>query len=492
MADLYINGTWTDAADGATRDVIDPADGSVLADVAEAGEADVNAAVDAARRAFDTGPWRGTTAGERAAVLRGVAARLREHRSALARVESLDTGKTTTEAETDVDDITAVFDYYADLAGKDTGRVVDTGVKGAISRIVYEPIGVCALIAPWNYPLLQMCWKLAPALAAGNTCVIKPSEVTPLATIELVRLISDTGIPAGVVNLLLGDGPGTGSPLVAHPGVDMVSFTGGVETGKRIMAACAADVKNVALELGGKNPNVVFDDADFDTALDYALNAVFFHSGQVCSAGARLIVHEAIHDRFVDELAERASRIRLGRGQDDGVEVGPLVSEAHRAKVEAHIATAMDEGAVLRCGGKRPEDPALADGFFLEPTIFDGCHRDMTIVREEVFGPVMSVETFTTEDEAVYLANDTEYGLAGAVWTADAGRAQRVAHRLRHGTVWINDYHPYVPQAEWGGFGKSGIGRELGPTGLEEYRESKHIWQNTEPAPMRWFRGGSN
>ncbi|THV40838.1 aldehyde dehydrogenase family protein [Glycomyces buryatensis] len=487
MADLYINGSWTGAADGGTRDVLDPADGSVLAHVDEAGKSDVDDAVGAARRAFDDGPWRTTTAGERATALRAIVDGLRTNREDLARIESLDTGKTIAEAETDVDDITAVFDYYADTAGKDEGRVVDTGVKGAISRIVYEPIGVCALIAPWNYPLLQMSWKLAPALAAGNTCVIKPSEVTPLATIELVRIIAATGLPAGVLNLLLGDGAGTGAPMTEHPGVDMVSFTGGLETGKRIMATCAADVKNVALELGGKNPNVVFDDADFDSAVDYALNAVFFHSGQVCSAGARLIIQENLHDRFVDELARRAARIKLGRGQDEGVEVGPLVSEAHRAKVERYIQTAKDEGALLRCGGKRPDDPALADGFFLEPTIFDRCDRTMTIVREEVFGPVLSVETFVSEDEAVFLANDTEFGLAGAVWTADAGRGQRVAQRLRHGTVWINDYHPYVPQAEWGGFGKSGIGRELGPTGLEEYRESKHIWQNTDPAPMRWF-----
>ncbi|MFD2858467.1 aldehyde dehydrogenase family protein, partial [Salininema proteolyticum] len=466
-----------------------PANAQPLAEVAEAASEDVDAAVRAAREAFDAGPWRSTTAAERGDYLRTVADGLQERRGELGRIESLDTGKTVAEAETDVDDITNVFRYYADMADKDAGRMVDTGVPNSISRVVYEPIGVCSLIAPWNYPLLQMSWKLAPALAAGNTCVIKPSEVTPLATVELVKIIEAAGVPAGVVNLVLGDGPGVGAPMTSHKGVDMVSFTGGLETGKRIMATAAADVKNIALELGGKNPNVVFADADFDTAVDFALNAVFFHSGQVCSAGARLIIEESLKDRFVDELVERAGKIKLGRGQDEGVEVGPMVSEQHRDKVEGYIQSALDEGATLRCGGKRPEGDQYRDGYFLEPTVFDDCTREMTIVREEVFGPVLSVETFTSEEEAIALANDTEYGLAGGVWTSDASRGQRVAGALRHGTVWINDFHPYVPQAEWGGFGKSGVGRELGHHGLDEYRETKHIWQNTAPEPMRWFQG---
>ncbi|MFC4338106.1 aldehyde dehydrogenase family protein [Salininema proteolyticum] len=489
MPDLYINGKWVDAAGGGTRTVLDPANAQPLAEVAEAASEDVDAAVRAAREAFDAGPWRSTTAAERGDYLRTVADGLQERRGELGRIESLDTGKTVAEAETDVDDITNVFRYYADMADKDAGRMVDTGVPNSISRVVYEPIGVCSLIAPWNYPLLQMSWKLAPALAAGNTCVIKPSEVTPLATVELVKIIEAAGVPAGVVNLVLGDGPGVGAPMTSHKGVDMVSFTGGLETGKRIMATAAADVKNIALELGGKNPNVVFADADFDTAVDFALNAVFFHSGQVCSAGARLIIEESLKDRFVDELVERAGKIKLGRGQDEGVEVGPMVSEQHRDKVEGYIQSALDEGATLRCGGKRPEGDQYRDGYFLEPTVFDDCTREMTIVREEVFGPVLSVETFTSEEEAIALANDTEYGLAGGVWTSDASRGQRVAGALRHGTVWINDFHPYVPQAEWGGFGKSGVGRELGHHGLDEYRETKHIWQNTAPEPMRWFQG---
>jgi betaine-aldehyde dehydrogenase len=484
---LFIGGSWRDAADGGTREIRCPADGQLVATVAEATDADARAAVGAARDAFDSGPWPRTTEGERAALLFRLADVLERDAKEFARAESLDTGKRLVESDYDLADVIGCLRYYAGIGGTAAGRVVDTGRHDAISRIVYEPVGVCALITPWNYPLLQTSWKVAPALLAGNTFVLKPSELTPSSAVLLMRALDEVGLPGGVANLVLGAGPVAGAALVADPDVDMVSFTGGAATGSAIAATAAATVKRVALELGGKNPNVVFADAEFETALDFALTAVFLHSGQVCSAGARLIVEQSLHDRFVDELVRRAGHIRLGGPFDVAAETGPLISAAHREKIETYVATALADGAVLRCGGSRPDDPALADGFFYLPTVLDSCHGAMSCVHEESFGPVLTVETFDDEDDAVRIANDTDYGLAGGVFTSDAGKAQRVAQRLRHGTVWINDYHPYVPQAEWGGFGRSGNGRELGPTGLDEYREIKHIWHNIDPRPQYWF-----
>ncbi|MEU7900648.1 aldehyde dehydrogenase family protein [Nonomuraea sp. NPDC049152] len=483
MTDLYIGGTWTKPVAGGQRSILSPADGSLVTTVAEATAADTVAAISAARHAFDSGPWPATPARERGALLSTVADLVERDRDAFARAESGDTGKRLVESEYDVDDSVACLRYFAGVAGTDAGRVIDTGRDDAISRVVYEPVGVCGLITPWNYPLLQTTWKVAPALAAGNTFVLKPSELTPSTAILLVRALEEAGLPKGVANLVLGAGPEAGAPLAEHPDVDLVSFTGGLATGRRIMAAASATVKRVALELGGKNPNIVFADADFETAVDFALTAVFLHSGQVCSAGARLLVEDSLHDAFVDEVVRRAERIRLGGPFDAEAQAGPLISAAHLAKVEEYVAAGLAEGATLRCGGRKLD----GEGFFFPPTVLDDCKQGMRVVREESFGPVLTVERFTTEEEAILLANDTEYGLAGAVWTQDAGKAQRVAGRLRHGTVWINDYHPYVPQAEWGGFKQSGIGRELGPTGLDEYREIKHVWQNTRPRPQRWF-----
>jgi betaine-aldehyde dehydrogenase len=484
---LFIDGEWTAGTSGATSRVINPFDQSAIAVVDVADDVDVARAIQAARRAFDSGGWSGTSAIERAALLNRVADLLQRDREEIARTETRNTGKAIREGRFDVDDVTSVFRYYAGLADKDAGRVVATGSTAAVSRIVYEPVGVCALISPWNYPMLQASWKVAPALAAGNTFVLKPAQMTPLTAIHLVRILVEAGLPRGVGNLLLGPGERIGATLAESHDVDLVSFTGGGVAGRSIMRAAAGNVKKVALELGGKSPNIVFADADFETVVDYALTAAFLHSGQVCSAGCRAIVEDSIYDAFVAEVARRTELIRLGDGLAEGTETGPLISAEHRAKVEAYVRIGREEGARLVAGGSRPDEPELAKGFFFRPTVFADCRRDMRIVQEEIFGPVLTIERFRTEDEAVAIGNDTIYGLAGAVWTGDPSRGQRVAARLRHGTIWINDYHPYLPQAEWGGFKQSGIGRELGPTGLDEYREAKHIYQNVAPQPSRWF-----
>lgn len=490
MNDLYIDGTWCGARSGATREIIDPFDQRVVRTVAEADTADVRDAISAARRAFDVGGWPHLPATERGRMLGRLADAIEDDYEHLAALETDDTGKTLVESRMDMDDIAGVVRYYAGLADKDGGEVIDAPVPGLKSVVRREPVGVCGQISPWNYPLLQASWKLAPALAAGNTIVVKPAELTPLTTIRIFELMDEVGFPAGVANLVLGAGVPVGAELSSNPDVDLISFTGGIETGQQVMRTAADTVKKIALELGGKNPNIVFADADFGHAVDYALLAVFLHAGQVCSAGARLLVESSIHDEFVDAVVGRAERIVLGDGRDPMTESGPLISAEHRDKVEAHVRRALEEGATLRCGGKRPDASALADGFFYEPTVLTGCHPGMDIIQQEVFGPVLTVESFDDERQVVERANDTIYGLAGGIFTTDLVKAERVAAALRMGTVWINDFHPYFPQAPWGGYKRSGLGRELGRPGLEEYTETKHVATNLDPQRSGWFGTG--
>ncbi|GAA1486291.1 aldehyde dehydrogenase family protein [Brachybacterium fresconis] len=486
IATLYIDGAWVPATTGETRTVTCPADQREVGVVSEASAEDVERAILAARRAFEERIWADKPAAERGDLLLQVADQLQERKDEFARAEALDTGKRLVEAEGDMDDITACFRYFGKIADQNPGRLVDAGDDSVISRVVQEPIGVCGMITPWNFPLLQAAWKIAPALAAGNSFVIKPAELTPHTTILIVDVLDSLGLPAGVANLVLGDGGTVGAPLSSHPEIDLISFTGGLVTGRKIASSAAQGIKKVALELGGKNPNVVFADADYEAAIDNAMNAGFMDSGLLCSAGTRLVVQDTIAEQFVDDLVARAEGIVMGGPFDEQAETGPLISQQHRDKVTDYVERGVEAGARLRTGGHWG-GPEHEQGFFYAPTVLDRCTAENPAVIEEGFGPVITVETFSTEAEAIAIANDTEYGLAGGVWTSDSGTANRVSRRLRHGTIWINDFHPYLPQAEWGGFKMSGVGRELGPSGLGEYTESKHIYENTEPAVTGWF-----
>ncbi|WP_343751300.1 betaine-aldehyde dehydrogenase [Lentibacillus halophilus] len=484
---MYINGEWVKSKTGETRKVINPYNQEVIDTVAEGNREDTIYAIQAARKAFNNEDWRQLTGEERGDLLYQIAQSIRKERDELARLETLNTGKVLTESIGDIDGVANVFQYYAGLADKDGGSVINSPNPNSVSRVVREPVGVCGLISPWNFPLLQLSYKVAPAIAAGNTMVIKPSELTPLTTIKLIEIMEEVGFPSGVINLVLGQGSTVGQEIAESLDVDLVSFTGGTETGRTIMQAATSNFKKTSLELGGNSPNIIFADAQFETAVDYALNAIFFTTGQACNAGTRLLVEKSIHNEFVNELVKRAKNIRMGDGLDPETEMGPLVSAAHLNNVDNYIQIAIEEGAELAVGGKRPEGETLQKGFFIEPTIFNHCHSKMSIVQEETFGPILTIETFDTEEEAIQLGNDTRYGLAAAVWTEDTNRAERVVGQLLAGTVWVNDFHINFPQAPWGGYKQSGIGREMGKEGLEEYTELKHVYKNTAPQPMGWF-----
>ncbi|SHH98230.1 betaine-aldehyde dehydrogenase [Sporobacter termitidis DSM 10068] len=483
---MYIDGAWTPSISGQTRDVVNPADGSLLGTVARGGAEDVKKAVAAAKRAFYEDGWMDTKPAERAGLLLKAAGLLESRGEEFAALETKNNGKPLRESVFDVNDAVSCLRYYAGLATKPHGQTYDVS-DPMQAMTVREAIGVCGLIVPWNYPLLMAMWKIAPALAAGNTIVFKPAEATPLTAVKFFELLEEAGFPKGVANLVLGPGGAVGSEIAANMDIDKVAFTGGTETGRSIMRAAAGNIKSISLELGGKSPNIVFADADFDIAVDYALFGIFCNQGEVCSAGSRLILEDTIYDKFLAALAGRAKKIRVGNGLNEKTEMGPLVSREHMEKVLGYIELGKKEGARLLCGGNRIVTGGLDKGFFVEPTIFADTTPDMRVVREEIFGPVLAVQKFHGEEEALRLANDTDYGLAGGVFTNDGAKALRVIKKLRAGITWINAYHPTYCEAPWGGYRQSGIGRDLGTYGYEEYTEVKQINISLQPAETGWF-----
>ncbi|WP_435607351.1 aldehyde dehydrogenase family protein [Pseudomonas knackmussii] len=484
---LYINGQWVSPDLGGRFTSFDPATGRPLREVPAATEEDVDHAVRAARQAFNRG-WGQSRGAERAEWLQALANELERNQAELAELEVRDNGKPLPEAQWDVADAIGCFRYYAELAAE-----LDERQDQALAlpderfrcRVRHEPVGVAGQIIPWNYPLLMAAWKVAPALAAGATCVLKPSELTPLSALELAAAADAIGLPAGVLNVLPGLGADAGGPLSQHPGVDKLAFTGSVPTGAKIMSAAAQDIKNVSLELGGKSAFIVFDDSDVEAAVEWILFGIFWNQGQVCSATSRLLVQEGIAPRLIERLVEATRAITIGNGLTPGVLLGPLVSQGQYDKVLGFVEQGKACGAKLLTGGRRPA--GLNEGWFVEPAIFDEPAENAIVWREEIFGPVLCVKRFKTEAEALRLANDSRFGLAGAVMSGDPQRAARVADGLRAGIVWVNCSQPTFTQAPWGGMKQSGIGRELGVWGLENYLEVKQVTEYVSDQPWGWY-----
>ncbi len=469
---LYVHGRPMRATSGEVFTTLNPATGEVLATVDQASEADVDAAVISAHDGFDT--WRAMSGAARGRILNESVRLLRARNQSLAELEVADTGKPIAEAvAVDVSSGADCIEYYAGLAASLHGEHYDLGTSFAYTR--REPLGVCAGIGAWNYPLQIACWKSAPALACGNAMVFKPAELTPLTAMKLAEIYTEAGVPAGVFNVVQGDAR-VGRALTVHPGIAKVSLTGEVGTGRQVMAQAAATLKYVTLELGGKSPLIVFNDAHLDNAVSAALMANFYTQGEVCSNGTRVFVHQDVEEAFLHRLVERASKLRVGNPMDPLTHVGALISADHLAKVMGYIERGVAEGARLRCGGHRPTDPSLAAGNFVVPAVFDRCTDTMALVREEIFGPVMSVLSFTTEDEVVARANDTEFGLAAGVFTRDIQRAHRVVANLQAGTIWINNYNITPVEMPFGGYKQSGIGRENSLTTINHYTQLKSVY----------------
>lgn len=469
---LYIDGRYRDALSGESFETINPANGETICKIHVAGQEDVDVAVAAAQKGFEV--WSAMTGTERGRILNDAAHLLKERNRELAELEVLDSGKPIQEAEA-VDVISGAdcIEYYAGLAATIKGEHIDLGSAFAYTR--REPLGVCAGIGAWNYPIQIACWKSAPALACGNSMIFKPAELTPLSALKLAEIYSEVGLPDGVFNVVQGFGT-TGQMLTRHPGIAKVSLTGEVGTGKRVMADAAASLKKVTLELGGKSPLIIFEDADLDNAVSAALMANFYTQGEICSNGTRVFVHAKIMEAFKEKLIARVSRMTIGDPMDPDTHVGALISREHTEKVLSYIEIGRKEGAEVIVGGGRPSDPKLADGNFVEPTVFAACRDDMRIVREEIFGPVMALLSFEDETEVIARANDTEFGLAAGVFTRDLTRAHRVIAKLEAGTCWINNYNITPIEMPFGGYKQSGVGRENGSAAVEHYTQIKSVY----------------
>jgi betaine-aldehyde dehydrogenase len=480
---MYINGRFEDSVSNRWFPVYDPSTEQVIAEVSDGNAADVDSAVTAARSAFDSGPWAQTTALERGRLLLRLADKIRQESSQLAELESRNSGKPIAEAEFDIADASTCFEYYGGLANKVLGSV-NPVPDNALSLSIREPMGVAGQIIPWNFPLLMAAWKLAPALAAGCTCVLKPAEETPLTILEVARWFAEIGFPPGVINIVTGFGQTAGAPLVSHPGVDKIAFTGSRQVGISILQSAAEQVKRVTMELGGKSPNIFFADADFEAAIDGALFGVFINQGEVCSSGSRILVQRPIYSKFVEALAEKTQKIKLGLPLHRDTKMGPVVSKKQYARVRYYQELGKQEGKLVT-GGDRSK--AFSSGFYIEPTIFADVSNDARIAREEIFGPVAVVIPFDQESDAIRIANDTQYGLAAAVWSRDIFRCLRATKALRAGIVWVNHMQSAYVEAPWGGYKQSGFGRELGPGGIEEYLETKQVHINLNEQPIGWY-----